>query len=96
VSLREEPVIGRARLADGREIEIRIIVPDDSYVDRSQLDTVVVELDADGEMLGVVATPLEPEDITRAQALAATIRKGLESGDLEPSAEGVEAAALRA
>jgi hypothetical protein len=96
VSLREEPVIVGARLAGGREIEIRIVVPDDPYIDRSELDTVVVELDAEGETLGVVETPLEPEDISRARALAQRIREGLERGDIEPTAEGVEAAALRA
>ena len=96
VTLREEPVVAQARLRDGREIDVRVVVPDDSYVERSQIDTVVVELEVDGEPLGVVATPLEPEDADRARALAQAIREGLERGELEPTAEGIEAAALGA
>jgi hypothetical protein len=96
MSLREEPVVVRAQLGDRRDVEVRVVVPDDSYVTRSDLDTVVVELVSDGETLGVITTPLDPTDLERARVLAKTIRDGLESGSIEATAEGIESAALSA
>jgi len=91
-SLREAPVIRRATLPEGRHVEIRVVVPDDPYIEDEPLDTVVVELE-DGRVLGVVATPLDPYEVAEAIVLAERLREGLESGALEPSAAGIEATA---
>ncbi len=92
-SLRDDPVVRRAHLTDGRVVDVRIVVPDDSYVDRSELDTVVAELACDGEIIGVVATPLSAADVEQALVLGDRIRVGLEDGSLQPTAEGIEAVA---
>ncbi len=93
MGIRDEPVIRQATLPSGEQIDVRVIVPDDPYIPRDQLDTVVVELERDGEPLGVVETPLSSDDVDEALLLAERIRTGLESGSLEPSAEGIESLA---
>jgi hypothetical protein len=65
-TLRDEPVVRRAHLADGRTIDVRVVVPDDPYIDRVQLDTVVAELECEGEVLAVVMTPLDAADVVGA------------------------------
>jgi hypothetical protein len=93
MTLRSQPVVLRARVPDGRTIEVRVVVPDDPYVPRSEIDTVVVELEAGDDVLGVVTTPLSSDDVEQAQLLGERIRDGLESGSLEPTAEGIETVA---
>jgi len=97
MSLRTDPVTVDATLPDGRVVAVRIAVPDDSYIAREELDTVVAELvdEATGEPLGVVSTILEVDDHFAARALVTEIVTGLESGDLAPTAGAIEPLAER-
>jgi hypothetical protein len=90
VSLRGEPVEQRAVLPDGREVLVRVAVPDDSYIPKRELDTVAVELVHDSEHLAVVNTVLDADQKSEALQLAREIVKGLESGSLEPTAGAIE------
>jgi len=90
VSLRGEPVEERAVLPDGREVLIRIGVPDDPYVPKRELATVDLELFHGQEPLAAVTTLLAPEQTSEARAVAREIAAGLESGELEPSASAIE------
>src|SRR5919199_6599126 len=95
MSLRGEPVEQRAVLPDGREVTIRVGVPEDPYIAKKELDTVDVEV-FDGETpLAAVATILEPEQTSEARALAREIVAGLESGELEPTTGAIEPLAER-
>jgi hypothetical protein len=94
MGIREDPVIRHATLPDGDSIEVRVIVPDDPYIPRAELDTVVVELERAGLPIGVVETPLSSDDADEGQLLAERIRLALESGAVEPTAEGIEHLAL--
>ncbi len=69
---------------------IHVGVPDDPYIPRSQLDTVDVELHAGGSVLAAVNTVLDVDQESEALELAREIAKGLESGDLEPTAGAIE------
>jgi hypothetical protein len=90
VSLNGRPVEQTATLPDGREVRVRVGVPDDSYIPKRELRTVDVEL-YDGEQhLAAVNTVLVPEQESEALALAREIVAGLESGDLEPTAAAIE------
>jgi hypothetical protein len=90
VSLNGRPVQQTATLPDGREVRIRVGVPDDSYIPKRELRTVDVEL-YDGEQhLAAVNTVLLPEQESEALALAREIVAGLESGELEPTAGAIE------
>jgi len=89
VSLNGNPVELTAKLPDGREVLIRIGVPDDPYIAKRELHTVDVELTSGGEHLAAVNSVLLPEQESEALALARHVRDGLESGELEPTAGAI-------
>jgi hypothetical protein len=90
VTLNGNPVELAATLPDGREVLIRVGVPEDSYVARRELRTVDVELVSGGEHLAAVTSVLLPEQESEALALARRLKAGLESGELEPTAGAIE------
>jgi hypothetical protein len=90
VSLRGRPVEQTASLPDGREVQVRVGVPDDSYIPRRELDTVDVELFVDGRAVAAVNTVLDADQASEALQLAREIVTGLESGKLEPTAAALE------
>jgi hypothetical protein len=89
VSLNGNPVELTATLPDGRDVLIRIGVPDDPYIPRRELHTVDVELSSGGEHLAAVNSVLLPDQESEALALARHIRDGLQSGELEPTAGAI-------
>jgi hypothetical protein len=90
VSLNGRPIEQTASLPDGREIRVRVGVPDDSYIPKRELRTVDVELFAGEEPLAAVNTVLLPEQESEALALVRAIVAQLESGELEPTAAAIE------
>jgi hypothetical protein len=95
VSLRGRPVEKSAKLPDGREVRVRVGVPEDSYIPARELDTVDVELFVDGQHLAAVNTVLDADQDSEALQLAREIVAGLESGELEPTAAALEPLADR-
>ena len=90
MSLRGRPVEKTAKLPDGREISVRVGVPEDSYIPRRELDTVDVELFVNGRAVAAVNTVLDAAQESEALQLAREIVEGLESGKLEPTAAALE------
>jgi hypothetical protein len=90
VSLNGRPIEKSAVLPDGREVRVRIGIPEDSYISRRELRTVDVELYTADEHLAAVNSVLLPEQESEALALARRIVAGLESGELEPTAGAIE------
>jgi hypothetical protein len=90
MSLRGNPVEETAKLPDGRTVHVRVAVPDDSYIPKRELETVDVELRANGEVLAAVNTVLDPDQESEARELARQIVDGLQSGTLEPTAHAIE------
>lgn len=64
-------------------------VPDDPYIDRSELDTVSLELRAGVGVVASVSTVLDASHDSEARALVDEVASGLESGSLEPTASAV-------
>ena len=79
-----------ATLPDGRNVIVHVGVPDDPYIPRKELDTVDVELRNGQSVLAAVNTVLDPDQESEALELAREIARGLESGDLEPTAAAIE------
>jgi hypothetical protein len=92
VSLREEPLEQKATLPDGRVIQVRIGLAEDSYIPRSEVDTVVLELwdERHGEHVAGVTTVLSADDEGEAIALLREVVNGLEAGELAPTAGAIE------
>lgn len=90
MSLRGNPILQTTALPDGRDVEIRIGVPEDDYVPARELDTVALEVRVDGEVVAALNTLLEPEHDSEARRLAREIAEGLSSGRLEPTAGALE------
>jgi hypothetical protein len=90
VSLRGRTIEQPATLPDGRHVVVHVGVPEDPYIPRSQLETVDVELYSGGNVLAAVNTVLDPDQEGEALELARQIVRGLESGDLQPTAAALE------
>jgi hypothetical protein len=82
-----------ATLPGGRVVTVRVGVPEDPYVAQRELDTVAAEIIADGNVLATVNTVLGADQESEAKQLAREIADGLESGELAPSADAIEALA---
>jgi hypothetical protein len=90
MSLRGAPIEQPVTLPDGREVLLRVAVPDDPYIQKRELDTVALELLWDGEVAATVNTVLAPDQVGEARRLARDIAARLESGELEPTAAALE------
>jgi hypothetical protein len=95
VTLREGPVEETATLPDGRRVRVRVGLVEDSYLRGSDVDTVDVTLYDGSEHLAAVNTVLDAEQTSEARELAREIVRGLESGELEPTAGAIEPLADR-
>jgi hypothetical protein len=90
VSLRGAPLEAEVTIPDGRTVRVRIGLADDSYIAQRELDTVTVELYANGEHVAAVNTVLDADQTSEARELLEEIVTGLESGDLPPTAGALE------
>ena len=90
VTLRARPVEETATLPDGRAAVVRVGVPEDPYIPKSELDTVAVEVRIGGTVAAAVNTVLDAAQVSEARQLAREIVAGLESGTLEPTAGSIE------
>ncbi len=77
-------------MPDGRHVVVHVGVPDGPYIARADLETVDVELRAGTSVLAAVNTVLDPDQESEATELAREIARGLESGDLQPTASAIE------
>ena len=91
MSLRGTPLEQEATLPDGRVVNVRVGLAEDSYIPRRELDTVVLELweEARGEHLAGVSTVLSAADVDAAQALMHEVVEGLGTGSLAPTAGAI-------
>jgi hypothetical protein len=92
MSLRGEPQEQEVALPDGRVVNVRVGLAEDSYIPRRELDTVTLELwDASrGEHLAGVTTVLSVDDVSAARTLLREVVAGLGDGSLEPTAGALE------
>jgi hypothetical protein len=95
MSLRGEPLEADVSIPDGTTVHVRIGVPDDSYIPKRELDTVTVELSANGEHIAAVTSVLAADQASEARALLREIVSGLASGDVSPTAGAIERLADR-
>ena len=90
MSLRGDPVEQDATLPDGRRLLVRVAVASDSYIARSQLTTVALELVELEQVVATVNTLLSPRQVPEARNLVSDVVKKLQSGELQPTAAALE------
>jgi hypothetical protein len=95
VSLRSAPLEAEVAIPDGRTVRVQLGVPDDGYIAKRDLDTVTIELYANGEHLAAVNTVLDADQTDEAHTLLDEIVAGLASGELAPTAGALEPLADR-
>jgi len=95
VSLRGAPLEADVSTPDGTTVHVRIGVAQDSYIPASELETVTIELSANGEHVAGVSTVLDPDETSEALALMHEIISGLASGELPATAGALEPLADR-
>lgn len=95
MSLRTDPIEEAVTTPDGRELRLRVGVPQDPYIPERALDTVDLELFEGETAIAAVSTVLSPGDDSEARALVRDIVSGIEEGTLEPTAGALEPLALR-
>ena len=79
-----------ASLPDGRTILVRVAVPEDPYIAKSENDTVALELLYGDSVVATVNTVLDAAQESEALELAREVARGLEAGELEPTAAAIE------
>jgi len=90
MSLRSRTIEQDATLPGGRVVTVRVGVAEDPYIAKRDMDTVTAEIRADETVLATVNTVLDADQESEALELAREIASGLESGELEPTAEAIE------
>ena len=85
MSLHRNPINETADLSDGRQAHIRVGIAEDSYIADRELNTVVLELRIGHEVVVVLDTILNGEQVSEAQHLARRVRDGLSDGSLAPT-----------
>src|SRR3954466_2971078 len=90
MSLRGAPLEQPVTLPDGRTLLLRVGVPDDPYVPKRELSTVVVEALEDGRGVAAVTTVLAPEDTTRARTWSRSPAGRPATAAVAPPASAIE------
>ena len=90
MGLRERPAEGTTELPDGREVTVRVEVPDDDYLAEDDRRTVALFVRNEERVLAAINTVLAPEQEEEAAALVREALVGLSSGELEPTAGSLE------
>jgi hypothetical protein len=91
MSLRGEPIVEHAELADGAAVTVWVGVPDDPYFNtKHDLTTVDVQLREGLNVLASLSTVLEPDQRSEALQLAREVRAALEAGEIGLHASELE------
>lgn len=90
MALRANPVTEHASLPDGGAVTVWVGVPDDSYIKKSELTTVDIQLHEGTNVLASVTTVLDPAQTSEALALAREVKAALEAGEIGLTAHDLE------
>lgn len=90
MSLRSAPVVEHAALPGGGSVTVWVGVPDDPYIERSQLTTVDVQLHEGNAVVASLTTVLDPSQDSEARALAREVKAALEAGEIGLHAQDLE------
>lgn len=91
MALRATPVIQHASLPGGGTVTVWVGIPDDPYIDdKSQLNTVDIQLHEGGAVIASLTTVLDRDQSSEALALAREVKAALEAGEIGLHANELE------
>ena len=90
MSLRSTPVVEHASLPGGGTVTVWVGVPDDPYLERSELTTVDLQLREGSSVVASLSTVLDPDDDSAAHQVAREVKAALESGEIGLHAQALE------
>ena len=90
MSLRSTPIVEHAALPGGGSVTVWVGVPDDPYIERSQLTTVDIQLHEGNSVVASMTTVLDPDQDSEARALAREVKAAIEAGEIGLHAEALE------
>jgi hypothetical protein len=90
VSLRASPVSEHAALPGGGSVEIWVGVPDDSYIPKSELNSVDLQLREGTNVLASITTVLDADQDSEARQLAREVRAAIEADRIPLTASALE------
>ena len=90
VSLRSTPIVEHASLPGGGTVTVWVGVPDDPYIERSQLTNVDIQLHEGRSVVASMTTVLDPDQGSEALALAREVKAAIEAGEIGLHAEALE------
>ena len=90
MSLRASPVSEHAALPGGGSVEIWVGVPDDSYIPKSELNNVDLQLREGSNVLASITTVLDADQDSEARQLAREVRAAIEADRIPLTASALE------
>ena len=90
MTLRAAPIVEHASLPGGGTVTEWVGVPDDPYIERSQLTNVDVQLHEGSSVIASLTTVLDPSQDSEARALAREVKAAIEAGEIGLKAEDLE------
>jgi hypothetical protein len=94
MTLRAAPIVEHAALPGGGNVTVWVGVPDDSYIAKSELTNVDIQLHEGNAVIASLTTVLDPDQESEARQLAREVKAAIEAGeiglhanDLEPFAD---------
>jgi hypothetical protein len=94
MTLRANPIVEHAALPGGGNVTVWVGVPDDSYIAKSELTNVDIQLHEGNAVIASLTTVLDPDQESEARELAREVKAAIEAGeiglhanDLEPFAD---------
>src|SRR3954469_4223048 len=82
MTLRATPVVEHASLPGGGTVTVWVGVPDDPYIERSQLTNVDIQLHEGNSVVASMTTVLDPSQESEARALAREVKTAIEAGEI--------------
>ena len=90
MSLRGTPVVEHAALPGGGNVTIWVGVPDDSYIAKSELTNVDIQLHEGNSVIASLTTVLDPDQDGAARELAREVKAAIEAGEIGLHANELE------
>ena len=82
MSLRHTPAVEHASLPGGGTVTVWVGVPEDAYIEHSQVTNVDLQLHEGNGLVASITTSLSPDEEDEAHDLARRVKAAIEAGEV--------------